>query len=522
VKAIARWTPAFLFLSSTAWAATYEVGPGKTYATIGAVPWATLAPGDEVLIYWRASAYQEKWVICRQGTQPAPIVVRGILGPGGERPVIDGANAVTAPGLNYWNEDRGVLKIGGANTPADLTPAYITVENLEIRSARPPYTFTDDGGSSGSYLNNAAAIYIEKGDHIIVRNCVFHDCGNGFFCASGTSDLLVEGCYIYDNGNSGSIYEHNNYTEANGITFQFNRFGPLRAGCPGNNLKDRSAGCVIRFNWIEGGNRQLDLVDSSALYTDPKYGATYVYGNILIEPDGAGNSQIVHYGGDSGVTAEYRQGTLYFYNNTVVSLRSGNTTLLRLSTNAESADCRNNIVYVTAAGSALAMLDADGMLTMRNHWMKAGWVDSHSGLTGTITDNGGHVTGTSPGFVDEPGQDYHLASESGCVDGAAALATAVLPTYDVVSQYVTHQSGQARPVVATRDLGAFEYGVAAPPPPAPPPSSNPGGGGGGGCGLLGIEPLLLYLIVPFLRRSRIAAATVGWRRDPPWKTRSSS
>ena len=491
MKSIAIWT----LLTSTAWATVYDVGPGQPYATLGAVPWATLAPGDEVRIHWRATPYAEKWVICRQGTQALPILVRGILGPGGERPVITGDGAVTAPGLNYWNEDRGVLKIGGANTPADLTPAWITVENLEIRSARPGFSYTDDGGNAGAYSSNAAAIYIEKGDNVVVRNCVFHDCGNGFFCASGTSDLLVEACHIYDNGISGSIFEHNNYTEANGITFQFNHFGPLRAGCPGNNLKDRSAGCVIRHNWIEGGNRQLDLVDSDTLYTDPDYGATYVYGNVLIEPDGAGNSQIVHYGGDSGVTAEYRKGTLYFYNNTVVSTRSGNTTLFRLSTNEESADCRNNIVYVTAPGSALAMLDGAGMLTIRNLWVKAGWADSHSGLTGSITDNGGHVTGTTPGFVDEPGQDYHLASASACVDSAAALAAAVLPAHDVVEQYVTHQAGQARAVVATRDVGAFEYGVAAPPPPPPP--TDPGGGGGGssGCGLLGVEPLLLIVLL---------------------------
>ena len=504
MRTIAVWA----LLSSAAWATDYHVGPGQTYATIGAVPWATLAPGDRVYIHWRSTPYAEKWVLCRQGTQADPILVSGVPGPGGERPVISGDGAVTAPGLNYWNEDRGVLKIGGANTPADLTPAWIVVEGLDIRSARPGFTFTDDGGTSGmNYSSNASAIYIEKGDNIVVRDCVFHDCGNGFFCALGTSDLLVDGCHIYDNGISGSIFEHNNYTEANGITFQFNRFGPLRSGCPGNNLKDRSAGCVIRYNWIESGNRQLDLVDSDTLYTDPDYGTTHVYGNILIEPDGAGNSQICHYGGDSGTTAEYRKGTLHFYNNTVISTRAGNTTLFRLSTNEESADCRNNILYVTAGGGNFAMLDGAGALTLRNLWVKAGWSDSHSGLTGSITDNGGHVNGTTPGFVDFAGQDFHLASSSGCVDAAASLAAAVLPTHDLTTQYVAHQSSQARAVVSTLDIGAFEYGVAAPPPPPPPaPPVTPGGGGGGssGCGLLGIEPVLLFAMLVWLKRRKPA------------------
>src|SRR5690349_19837487 len=74
-------------------AATYEVGPGKTYANVGDVPWESLQPGDTVLIYWRPTPYKEKWVICRQGTASAPITVRGVAGTGGELPVIDGNGA---------------------------------------------------------------------------------------------------------------------------------------------------------------------------------------------------------------------------------------------------------------------------------------------------------------------------------------------------------------------------------------------------------------------------------------------
>jgi hypothetical protein len=38
-------------------------------------------------------------VIARSGTPAAPIIVQGIRGPGGERPIVDGVNATTAPGL---------------------------------------------------------------------------------------------------------------------------------------------------------------------------------------------------------------------------------------------------------------------------------------------------------------------------------------------------------------------------------------------------------------------------------------
>ena len=49
-------------------ASTYEVGLSKPLTAIGQVPWESLKAGDTVLIYWRSTPYEEKWVICRQGT----------------------------------------------------------------------------------------------------------------------------------------------------------------------------------------------------------------------------------------------------------------------------------------------------------------------------------------------------------------------------------------------------------------------------------------------------------------------
>ncbi len=444
--------------------ATYEVGDGKPYAFIGAVPWEVLSSGDTVLIYWRAAPYREKWVIGRTGAPGAPLVVRGVAGPGGALPVIDGENATTRLALDYWNEQRSVIKIGGSSIPADTQPRYVVVENLDIRGARPPNSFTNDSGGIQTYSANAAAIHVERGEHIIIRNCILRDSGNGLFVTSSddeaASDILVEGNYILGNGNPGSIFEHNVYVAGIGMVFQFNRFGPLLSGAGGNNLKDRSAGLVVRYNWIEGGNRQLDLVDgedSALIRADPGYTSTYVYGNVLIEPAGAGNKQIVHYGGDSGITNQYRNGTLYFYHNTVVSLRTDSTTFLRLSTNANLCDARNNIVYVTTAGSGLAMLDSDGVLNLSHNWFKPGWVDSFGGLSGVIHDDGTSIETSAPGFEDFAGQEYELVAGSACIDAATSLAPAVLPQHDVTHQYLKHQSGRQRVRNgASSEVGAYE------------------------------------------------------------------
>jgi hypothetical protein len=362
--------------------------------------------------------------------------------------------------LNYWNQPRGVIKIGGANVPPDTTPRHIVVEGLEIRSARPPYSFTAANGSATAYPNNAASIYVEKGEGITIRDCVLHDSGNGLFTAYLSSGVLVEGNYIHSNGNENSQYEHNSYTAASGITFQYNRYGPLRHGCQGNNLKDRSAGLVVRHNWIEGGNRQLDLVDGEddpSISNHPAYRDTYVYGNLLIEPAGDGNRQIVHYGGDSGNTASYRKGTLHFHHNTVVSTRTDRTTLFRLSTNDERCECRNNLFYVTAPGNTLSLLDDTGRLTLTRNWFKPGWVQSFGGTSGTVINDGSNLSGGTPGFLHEATQNFRLAPGSPCIDAGTNLSPSVIPLHQPLRQYRKHQSAEPRRQDGKLDLGAFEF-----------------------------------------------------------------
>jgi hypothetical protein len=450
--------------AAASFATDYHVGDAQPYPSIGAVPWQSLQPGDTVWIHWRATPYREKWVIGLQGTQAAPISVRGVAGPAGQLPIIDGQNATTPSPLNYWNEPRSVIKIGGSNVPDNEVAEWIIIEGLDVRGARPPNTFTADDGSVQTYATNGAAIHVELGEHITIRGCIIRDSGNGLFVSSsGTDvsrDILIEGNFIYGNGNSGSIFEHNTYTAAIGITYQYNRFGPLLSGAGGNNLKDRSAGLVVRYNWIESGNRQLDLVDaedSTLIRDDPAYHETDVYGNVLIEPAGAGNKQILHYGGDSGTIGDYRKGNLYFYHNTVISTRTDSTTLMRLSTNEEHCDARNNILYVILAGNKLAMLDMDGVLDLHRNWVKAGWVGSFGTVNGTINDDGTSIQTAAPGFVNEAGQDFSLTPASPCLNVAVALSPAVLPDGNIARQYVKHQGSIVRPVIgAASDLGAFE------------------------------------------------------------------
>ncbi len=479
----------------------YEVGEDKEFTSLFDVPWGELNPGDTVKIYWREEPYREKICISRAGTAEAPITITGVPGPDGQLPVITGENAVVSPKYSFWNDNRCVLKIGGARYEGSMSdpasgriPKYIIVENLDLRSARPTYggepgyTFINHNGQVTNYLTNASAIYIEYGENIVIRNCDMHDCGNGFFTASQTKNILVQGNRIYDNGIKGRGLEHNVYTSTENIIFEYNYFGPVRepqmgVTC-GNNLKDRSAGTVIRYNYFVGGNRALDLVEAGEFVHLPQYRQTFVYGNVIIDIGQGTNRNVIHYGGDNGViydddwnaigddTTNYRKGTLYFYNNTVIHRRPGIQQIFQIQSNDETVDARNNIFYMT--GEENVLMDSGlfgvgmGKLHLKNNWISDGYSIL---VSGAEMSEGAEVTienmivGKNLKFVDEANDDFRLLPGSSVVDRGAPLHPDVIAAgHDLLFQYVKHNGAIPRmtsdkPEDKVLDIGAFELPV---------------------------------------------------------------
>ena len=147
----------------------------------------------------------------------------------------------------------GVVQIAaGAGEKAPL-PGYIEIANLRVQDGSRSNQFTAEDGSRASFDEFAACIYARSVQHLIVRDNVLTGCGQGFYNWTGSGnawwdglqvDTVVRGNYFYDNGNPGSYREHQSYTESDGVTYEYNRFGPMRAGAMGSQLKDRSAGTV--------------------------------------------------------------------------------------------------------------------------------------------------------------------------------------------------------------------------------------------------------------------------------------
>lgn len=478
------WNVALAAFTLGAPAAEYHIGPDQPINSISAFQWDTLAPGDTVFIHWRAEPYREKILISNSGAANQPIRISGAPGPQGQKPVLDGENATTSSQFRFpysGTAARGLIAISRSQTQQDgYKPKYIEIDGLELRNANALYTFRDDQGTIAQYRPNASAVFVERGENLTISNCTLTGCGNGLFIASGdgeefqSRDILIHGNNIFGNGNANSDREHNIYTEAIGITFQFNRMGRLRSGAFGNNLKDRSAGTVVRYNWIEGGAQQFDLVDpegsANQAVADPRFRTTYIYGNVIFnDPTSA---SVIHYGGDSGVTEIYRKGTLHFYHNTVI-FRSDQrirwrVALLRLDTNDESADVRNNILYnfLDSPGaplSELSFMQVYGNANIGVNWINEGWLPSRTGVPfeGTITGTENLITGADPGFASFDTADFRPGPQSPCIDRATPRATSIPAEFETLYSPLQPNIGRIR-YGAALDLGAFESDAGGP------------------------------------------------------------
>ena len=462
----------------------YEVGPGKKFASIGDVPFERLQAGDTVRIHHRPEPYHEKIMVGGVGRADAPIRVCGVAGPNGELPIIDGENATTRPSLVFpfdGHQPRGAVIVGWKRTdPWTAAPEHIVIEGLEIRNATPPKKFKDKSGAEVEYARPAAGIFVQRGKHITIRGNVVHDNSNGLFIGhAGAEELsehiLIEGNYIYDNGSTGDYYHHNVYNEASGVVYQFNHFGPPKAGSQGilgANIKERSAGVTIRFNWIEDGAHIIDLVDSQEARTpnlaNPAFRESWIYGNVIVRGPLASGTMI-HYGGDSGLVEHYRKGTLHFFHNTVVIENATHkewegTEIFELSTNEEKLVSRNN-VYMTSVApsrnrpvSLLGRRDnvVSGVGSFEGDWIREGiatFADAKAEVRATASGVDSCSRGTDPGFAAIERRDFH--PKSSCPFIGKGVALSLPKEHAIEMQYVQHGKSAARASEASPTPGAF-------------------------------------------------------------------
>ena len=499
---------AFLVLSFSlpAAAATYDVGPGQPYANLGDVRWYALTAGDTVYIHYRPAPYAEKILISGQGTADRWIRVIGVPGPNGELPIVSGRSATTSKNMHYrWPDATGgsaiqwdgIIQIAvRADDPSGLAPlpAYIEISGLQVQDGYKDYTFVSENGVTANYDGFAACIYARSVQHLLIRNNILANCGQGFYnwTGSGThawdgleADTVLRANYFLNNGNPGSYTEHQSYTESDGVTIEYNRYGPMRPGSNGSQLKDRSAGTVIRYNYVESAPSgwMLDLVEPEgaldAVGAKPTYAQTFVYGNALVN---RASRNVVHWNEDHQIgngRATVAGGTLFFYQNTVVTIADiGPTPFSMFNTTYGAYDCpptappgvidvRNNIFAMLpqTAGASPATLKfaycQSQNFSFGKNWVSPGWT---SGTSGTVAGAANLIVPSvnNPKFVNPAAGDLHLLSGSSAIGIGGALAPQVTANaiglnLSPLFQYVYHQQVGARPASAAPDTGAFSF-----------------------------------------------------------------
>jgi hypothetical protein len=512
---------ALLGALSTAHAARYDVGPAPgQLPRLSDVPWGGLQPGDVVNIHGKPGGYREIIQISASGTAAQPIVIRGIPDPVTQvLPVIDGDGAVMDPRVDFRNpifERMGLIVVSPrakGYVYGQTFPSHLVIESLDLRNALydPAGTirFTDPRGAVRLYDAFACGIYVEFARNLTIRGCEISRCGNGIFAnskngaAQATTGLLIEKNHLHSNGQpiiagqSNGFAHHNIYAEAVGAVYQFNRFGPLRPGCFGCMIKDRSSGTVIRYNEVvtTDASNVFAILDpqggSGHIDTQPDYRDAFVYGNsiTLLATPSHGNINLVWFGAFNGPNsyAALHRGTLHFYHNTVVNHQTGVaafslTTPDYSGTGAihERVDVRNNIFFTDTAINAniyqafrMVITPASPVISFGLNWVSPGtrptWIGHPFG--GIINGWENLITGSFggqniAGFLSPATLDYRLKGGSDSIDAAGPLAPAVLARGHAVTQeYLAPQSSSPRALIGARsDLGAFETSATYLPP----------------------------------------------------------
>ena len=325
------------------------------------------------------------------------------------RPVIN-ANGAASMGKGTW-------VIEGNN---------VTVENVEMLGA----AVSD---------HNGAALRLE-GTGFTLRQSFIHDNENGILSNPNTSsDILIEYTEFGHNG-YGDGYTHNLYIGNNrSLTFRYNFSHDANAG---HDLKSRAITNTIvynRFSSTAPGVTGSTATGSPSYEIDvPNAGTTYVIGNVIEQPAANSNPNMLAYG-EEGATNGGQD--LYVVNNTFLN-DGGSGTFVMIGSGVTTAALLQNNVF---AGS------------------------------GTVTNQGTAVSktnyaSTTVAFVNRAGYDLHplsnLMIDAGSTPGTSPAGVSLLP----VAQYKAVASGEARTLVGTIDIGAYESASAATTAPAPTPA----------------------------------------------------
>jgi hypothetical protein len=369
-----------------------NVGPTRACKTIASGLQKAKA-GDTVLV--DLGTYNEVFKMKNSGRPDAPVVLRGVLGQKGERPLID-AQGISVSGAGPT--PRSIIQIEGE---------YCVVENLELKNAR-----------NG---NNGAGVRFNDCTNAILRGCKITYCDMGIM-GGDKQTVLIQRCEVAFNGTKDfNGYSHNFYfQEGNRAVIQECY---VHNSLFGQNIKSRGHYLELWYNVVcDGEEGEIGFVNSAAT-TKPNSNALLVGNLVVSKKDRKGNpTKFVDFSGEGPP----RPGTLYLFNNTFVA---GTARILFV----HLAEAQNELV---AANNIFVGSDK----IAESPGAKARGTNNFMGASATGFQN--TLKGADPLFVNPAGRDFHLGGSSPCCNVGA--------TSDALSY--TDGDGKALKAVPAREI----------------------------------------------------------------------
>ncbi len=352
-------TALLMLLTTTASAATLEVGPGKTYATpCDAI--AAAQPNDVVEV--AAGTYTDSCYINVQG-----LTVRGV----GGRPKID---------------------LSGTEHPAGYKGVYVIdadgvrIENLELTGAH----ISDDNGANG------AGLRVEAGG-LTVHGCYIHDNQNGIL-GGGAGTTTIEYTEFSKNGlgngcNVGGC-THNLYipNSVDKLVFQYNWTHDIATD--GHLFKSRAKANHILYNRITGesGHESYNI-------NLPNGGLAIIVGNVIEKGTNPGNNILIQWGEEGASNPDNR---VYVANNTFVN-DSGKGTFINVA--GAMLTAHNNVFVGAGTISSTGPLSADNVSGIDPKFVDAAKYDYRLQAGSPLLDMGVDP-GSADGFSLTPVDEY--------------------------------------------------------------------------------------------------------------------
>lgn len=261
----------------------FEVGPGKTYTSIGAVPWTNssmMTPGSTVRIYNTAAgtgqtSYAEGWVVPFAGTAGQTLHICGVPNTAGYPPIIEAASAVYPAGTSGFAAGFGQInfQLGGCNGYYPVTPCvqFVLLAGLQWQNAVGPNTWSITGGGSGTWGSGADAINDRQGSFITIDSNyinnseqgigTYNNENNGWAGLSQMIDVSRPVC-IQCGGRGGDATSHPAYLQSYGMFYHEFIIGDAPATDAGSCIKDRNIGSIIMGGRCgQGYARYLDRAE---------------------------------------------------------------------------------------------------------------------------------------------------------------------------------------------------------------------------------------------------------------------